>query len=171
MTPPRVRARSGARRSRGRIAGFAVATLAAPFCAGAPLALPAAPLAAQEAAGEDALRDLVGSIARSWSRGDASGVLAAASEDGVRLQLPGAGSSRPSRRRAEAVLRRLLSETDGGRAAAGMVSVVGGSPARGFGELLWESGSPGTPGLVRTVVYLGFEMEGGRWRLNEIRLL
>lgn len=171
MTPPRARGRPGRKQCRRGIAGCAVATLAASLFAGAPLVFPAAPLAAQEAEGEDALRELVGSIARSWSRGDASGVLATTSEDGVRLQVPGAGSSQPSRRRAEAVLRRLLSETDGGRASAGMVSVVGGSPARGFGELLWESGSPGTPGLVRTVVYLGFEMEGGRWRLNEIRLL
>lgn len=156
------------RRSRRFPAGLLVAALAAPFLAAVPLA---APLGAQEGQGEAALRDLVGSIARSWSRGDAASVLSSSSADGVRLQLPGAGSSRPSPRRAEAVLRRLLSEADGGRASAGMVSVVGGSPPRGFGELLWESGSPGTPGLVRTVVYLGFQMEGGRWRLTEIRLL
>lgn len=176
----RARVRPAGRRSRGLPAGrrfrglparFLVAALAAPFLAAMPAAFPAAPLAAQEGGAEEALRDLVGSIARSWSRGDATGVLTSSSEEGVRLQLPGAGSSRSSPRRAEAVLRRLLSEADGGRASAGMVSVVGGSPPRGFGELLWESGSPGTPGLVRTVVYLGFQMEDGRWRLTEIRLL
>jgi hypothetical protein len=130
-----------------------------------------APLVAQEDGGEEALRDLVASIARSWSRGDADGVLSTASEDGVRLQLLGGGSGRQSRRRAAAVLRRLLAENEGGRAGAGMVSVVGGSPPRGFGELLWQNGAPGTPGVVRTVVYLGFRLEDGRWRLNEIRLL
>jgi hypothetical protein len=87
-----------------------------------------APLVAQEDGGEEALRDLVASIARSWSRGDADGVLSTASEDGVRLQLLGGGSGRQSRRRAAAVLRRLLAENEGGRAGAGMVSVVGGSP-------------------------------------------
>ncbi|HUG02380.1 MAG TPA: hypothetical protein VML95_10975 [Longimicrobiales bacterium] len=131
-------------------------------------------LAAQDSprrdADEEALRGLVADIARSWARGDAGGVLSRASEQGVRLQLAGGGSSPQSHRRAEAALRRLLEDADGGRASAGMVSVVGGSPTRGFGELLWESGA-GMPGLVRTVVYLGFEMEDGRWRLSEIRLL
>jgi hypothetical protein len=133
-------------------------------------ALPAR-LGAQEDADEEALRDLVSAIARSWTRGDAEGVLASAAGDGVRLQLPGGGSARQSQRRAAAVLRRLLAGGEGGRAGAGMVSVVGGSPPRGFGELLWESGSPGEPGVVSGVVYLGFRMEDGRWRLHEIRLL
>lgn len=120
---------------------------------------------------EEALRDLVSAIARSWARGDASSVLASASDAGVRLHLGDGGSSPQPRKRAEAVLRRLLQDADGGRTSAGMVSVVGGSPERGFGELLWEAGAAGVPGVVRTVVYLGFEMEDDRWRLTEIRLL
>lgn len=120
---------------------------------------------------EDALRGLVAGIARSWGRGDAAGVLASVSDAGVRLQMPGGVASRQSRRRAEAVLRRLLDDAEGSRTSAGMVSVVGEAPARGFGELLWEGGAEGMPGLVRTVVYLGFELENGRWRLTEIRLL
>lgn len=125
----------------------------------------------EDTAEEASLRDVVSGIARSWGRGDAGGVLADASERGVRLQLAGGGTSPQSQRRAEAVLRRLLEEADGGRVSAGTVSVVGGTPLRGYGELLWESASPGAPGLVRSVVYLGFRMEEGRWRLTDIRLL
>lgn len=130
-------------------------------------------LAAQAGGGADeaSLRSAVASIARSWQRGDAGGVVAQVAEEGVRLQLPGGGSSPLSQRRAAAVLRRLLGDGDGASASAGMVGVVEGSPPRGFGELVWESRADGTPGPQRRVVYLGFTMEDGRWRLTEIRLL
>jgi len=51
------------------------------------------------------------------------------------------------------------------------VTLASGASDRGSAELAWESMAPGTSEVIRRTVFVGFDWEGDRWRIYEIRIL
>ena len=129
------------------------------------LAAAAAPARGQE------LSDVVERVARSWSRGDASAVVAHAARGGLSLDLEGQRVGPVAARQAAAVLRGLFDRSETVRADAGRTRVVGGSPEKAFGEIAWTSRARGTTIPERATVVLAFVREDGQWRVTEIRLM
>jgi hypothetical protein len=125
----------------------------------------AGPVRAQE------LSDVVERVARSWSRGDASAIVAHAARSGISLDLDGQRVGPIAPRQAAAVLRDVLDRRETVRASAGRARVVGGSPEKGFGEIAWTSRARGTTIPERATVVLAFVREDGQWRVTEIRLM
>ena len=125
----------------------------------------AAPARGQE------LSDVVERVARSWSRGDASAIVAHAARAGISLDLGGQRVGPIPARQAAAVLRGVLDRRETVRASAGQTRVVGGSPQTAFGEIAWTSRVRGTTIPERATVVLAFVREDGHWRVTEIRLM
>jgi hypothetical protein len=72
-------------------------------------------------------------------------------------------------RQARAALSAVLDR--GGRARVTKVEDLGGDPRLGMAELSWEVGAPGSTAAARFVIFLGFVLEDGGWRIGEIRVL
>jgi hypothetical protein len=136
------------------------------------LALPALLLLGLAApAGGQELGNVVDRVAASWSRGDASGIVAHAARTGISLDVDGERVGPIAARQAAAVLRRVFDQRESVRASAGRARVVGGSPEKGFGEIAWTSRARGTTIPERATVVLAFVREDGHWRITEIRLM
>lgn len=110
-------------------------------------------------------------IASAWSRGDAGGVLAHASGDGVTLELEGDVMGPLPARQAAAALRQVLAGRETLSVRPGMTRIVGDRAPRAFGELSWTSRAEGTTERETRTVFLAFTQEGGAWRLTQVRLL
>jgi hypothetical protein len=118
------------------------------------------------------LEGFVASVARLWADGNAGGIAALAPADGrIVLDLGTGQAEAVEARHAAAALRDLF----GGRTTlsvrAAQVTVAGGDPLRGFGELSWISRPRGVTDNESTSVYLGVVWEPGGWRVRELRVL
>jgi hypothetical protein len=142
---------------------------------GAPLLLAvagllmAAPLHAQTA--PSPLERFVGTVAYLWSVGDAEAIAELVPERGQVLLDTGSGSEAVNSRHAAAALRALFGERQGTAAKPVRVTLSGGQPARGFGELTWSFRTRGAPIPRSRTVYLGAVWTGSVLLLDEIRLL
>ena len=126
-------------------------------------------LAAQE---ERALESFAATVARLWARGDAAGLVQLAPADGrILLDLGGDGPGEVEGRHVAAALRTLFDDRQSVSARARQVTVAGGQPLRGFGELTWVSRRRGVSDAQTTGVYVGAVWERGGWRLRELRIL
>ncbi|HEX8391378.1 MAG TPA: hypothetical protein VF665_03385 [Longimicrobium sp.] len=126
-------------------------------------------LAAQQPA---PLENFVANIARLWSRGDADAIVALAPEDGrIVLDLAGDGPGEVQERHASAALRGLFAERENVSVRPRQVTISGGSPVRGFGELTWVARPRGVSDTLSSIVYVGAVWEDGAWRLRELRVL
>jgi hypothetical protein len=135
------------------------------------LVLPLLLLGLAAPAGGQELGNVVDRVAASWSRGDASGIVAHAARTGISLDVDGERVGPIAARQAAAVLRRVFDQRESVRASAGRARVVGGSPEKGFGEIAWTSRARGTTIPERATVVLAFVREDGHWRITEIRLM
>lgn len=118
------------------------------------------------------LEDFVARVARLWAAGDASALVDLAASDGrLVVNLAGEGGGAVEGRHAAAALRELFSRREHVAVRATQVTVSGGSPPRGYGELSWSSRERGVSEVERSVVYVGAEYEGGAWRIRELRLI
>jgi len=118
------------------------------------------------------LEGFIASVGRLWASGDAGGIAALAPEDGrIVLDLGTGQAEAVEARHAAAALRELF----GGRTTlavrAAQVTVAGGDPLRGFGELAWTSRPRGVTDNESTSVYVGVVWEPGGWRVRELRVL
>jgi hypothetical protein len=124
-------------------------------------------LAAQQDA---SLAGFVANVSRLWAAGDADDIVALASER-ILLDLAGEGPGEVQPRNAAAALRRLFGERETVSVRASRVTVSGGTPLRGFGELTWIARPRGVTDTLSSVVYVGAEWEDGAWRIRELRVL
>lgn len=127
-------------------------------------------LAAQQDA--SSLATFVATVSRLWAGGDADEIVALAPEDGrILLDLAGEGPGEVQTRNAAAALRRLFGERETVSVRASRVTVSGGTPLRGFGELAWIARPRGVTDTLSSVVYVGTVWEDGSWRIRELRVL
>lgn len=141
--------------------------LAALLLLGAALLLPA-PARAQ---GEP-LEAFVARVARLWEAEDAAAVAALAPSGGrMLLEVGGEAAGPVPERNAAAALRALFTDRDGVSIRATRVTLSGGNPPQGFGELTWVSRSRGVTVPRTSTVYVGVVREGGGWRIRELRVL
>lgn len=144
-----------------------------------PLALAlvaAAAVAPRPAAAQDdpraALEAFVTLVARHWAAEDGDAIAALAPSDGrVVLDLAGEGPGEVRGRHAAAALRRFFGRREHVQVRVRPVSISGGTPLRGFGELTWSARPEGVTDTLVSTVYLGAVWEDGAWRLRELRVL
>lgn len=126
-------------------------------------------LAAQQPA---PLENFVARIASLWSRADADAIVALAPADGrIQLDLIGDGPGEVQERHAAAALRGLFGERENVSVRPRQVTISGGAPVRGFGELTWLSRPRGVSDNLSSIIYVGAVWEDGAWRLRELRVL
>ena len=127
-------------------------------------------LGAQEEASP--LAPFVANVARLWAQGDADDIVELAPPSGrILLDLIGEGPGEVQPRNAAAALRRLFGERENVSVRATRVTISGGTPLRGFGELTWIARPRGVSDTLSSVVYVGAEWEDGAWRIRELRVL
>lgn len=127
-------------------------------------------LAAQQDA--QSLAAFVATVSGLWAAGEADDIVALAPRDGrILLDLAGDGPGEVQPRNAAAALRRLFGERETVNVRASRVTVSGGTPLRGFGELSWIARPRGVTDTLSSVVYVGAVWEDGAWHLRELRLL
>jgi len=118
------------------------------------------------------LEGFVTRVAQLWGSGDASALVGLAPSDGrLVVDLGGDGGGAVEGRHAAAALRALFGRRENVSVRANQVTLSGGSPPRGFGELAWTSRERGVREADRSVVYVGAEWEDGAWRIRELRLI
>jgi hypothetical protein len=136
------------------------------------LALLLALLAPRGVAAQQELAPFVANMARLWAAGDADAIVQLAPPDGrIRLDLIGEGPGEVQPRNAAAALRRLFGERENVSVRATRVTISGGTPLRGFGELSWIARPRGVSDTLSSVVYVGAVWEDGAWRIHELRVL
>jgi hypothetical protein len=118
------------------------------------------------------LQAFVASVARLWERGDADALVDLAPGDGrIVLDLGSDEAGAVEKRHAAAALRELFGGRDPVSVRATQVTVAGGEPVRGFGELAWVSRVRGVTDSQTSTVYVGAVWERGAWRIRELRIL
>ena len=117
------------------------------------------------------LEGFVANVARLWQRGDADALVALASEDRIILDLGRQGSGAVEGRHVAAALRGLFGERQTVSVRPAQVTISGGEPLRGFGELTWVSRPRGVNDAQSSTVYVGAVWERGAWRIRELRVL
>jgi hypothetical protein len=125
----------------------------------------AAPAASQD------LASTLQRVASAWHRGDAGAITALAAQGGISLDVGGGSVGPLAGRQAAAVLRRVFDDRESVAAATRMSRTVGGSPARGFGEITWTTRARGTTIPERGTLFVAFVRERDAWRVTEIRLM
>jgi len=119
------------------------------------------------------LEQVLDRFAAAWHRGDAVAIVGLVSRSGVSIDLGGAGGQVGPLgvRQAAAVLRRIFDQRETTVVRAGVAQVVGGSPPRAFGEVVWSARSRGTTENEKATIFLALVRESDGWKINQIRLL
>jgi hypothetical protein len=118
------------------------------------------------------LEGFVASVARLWQAGDAAAISELAPGDGRIVLDLGAGQAEAvEARHAAAALRDLFRGRTTLSVRAAQVTLAGGEPLRGFGELAWVSRPRGVTDSESATVYVGAVWEPGGWRIRELRVL
>jgi uncharacterized protein (TIGR02246 family) len=117
------------------------------------------------------VEDTIDRFASLWARGDANAIAALAAEDGISLDLDGKPMGPLGGRQVAALLRRLFDERETIAVRPLVTQVVGGDPARAFGEINWMTRPRGTTIPEKTSVFVALVRAGDRWRVTEIRFV
>jgi hypothetical protein len=120
--------------------------------------------------GQD-LEQAAAGFATRWAAGDVSGLQSRFSQSGVRVQWEARPLGSLSPQRAGASIREYLGNREAASARVSRVEEVGGTPARGFAEIRWESRMRGGSEMVSRTVFVAFVFEDGDWRVAELRVL
>lgn len=134
------------------------------------LVLALAPALAGRARAQE-LDQVLARFAAAWARGDAGGLAALVSRNGISIDVGGGEIGPLGQRQAAAVLRRLFDERETTAVQPRFAQVVGGAPTRAFGEIRWHARSRGTTESEGATVFLALVRENGGWRINQIRVL
>lgn len=117
------------------------------------------------------LEHFVRHVAYLWSGGDAAAIASLMpSEATIRLDT-GQGMEAVHSRHAAAALRALFSERENVLVKPVRVTISGGQPPRGFGELSWEYRPRRAPTSKVSSVYVGTAWTVGGWTIVELRLM
>ncbi len=124
------------------------------------------------ALGQD-LEQVLDRFAAAWHRGDVVTIASLVSRNGVSIDVGGEGGQVGPLgvRQAAAVLRKVFDERETTVVRAGAAQVVGGTPPRAFGEVVWSARSRGTTENEKATIFLALVREKDGWRINQIRLL
>ena len=118
------------------------------------------------------LEGFVAGVARLWAAGDAGALTGLAPADGrIVLDLGRGGAGSVEARHVAAALRDLFREREHVSVRPTQVTIAGGEPLRGFGELTWVSRPRGVSDPETSTVYVGAVWEPGGWKVREIRLM
>ena len=117
------------------------------------------------------LETFVQQVTQLWSQGTVGGLMELVPVDGRVVLDTGSGTEMVNGRHAAAALRALFSGRESVSARPIRITLAGGTPARGFGEVAWSFRTRGAPGPQTRSVYIGALREGDGWRLNELRVL
>lgn len=123
------------------------------------------PLRAQD------FRPVVQRLAEAWERADVGAVGALAASDGLSLDVEGRRTGPLQERQASSALRRLFQDRETIAINPGVAKELDGAPRRAFAELTWITRARGTTIPERSTVVFTLELEKGRWRVTEIRLI
>lgn len=134
------------------------------------LLLSARPAPAQETQPAP-LEAFIQQVARLWSQGDAAALVDLAASDGRIMLDVGETSGAVQGRHAAAALRALFGERETMSLRPARVTVAGGRPLRGFGELTWVSRSRSVTVPQSVTLYVGTVWEGDSWRIRELRIV
>ena len=118
------------------------------------------------------LETFVRQVARLWAMSEAGELTELAPADGrILLELGREGAEPVQQRHAQAALRAFFSEREHVSIRPLRVTVAGGEPMQGFGELAWTSRAHGVATPEIFTLYIGAVWEGDSWRVRELRLL
>lgn len=138
----------------------------------ASLGLPAALPAQEDPSPPAPLEEFVGRVVLLWASGDAGGIANLAPADGrMVLDVGGANGGAVQARHVAAALRALFTDRENVSVRPTRVTVAGGTPMRGFGEIVWVSRSRGVTVPRSATVYIGMIWEAGAWRVHELRIM
>lgn len=155
-------------RSTGLLVALLLGGPALPPGAGILPAVPIPVLAAQE---QEELRAAARGLAGAWADGSDEGVSGRFVGGQVRLRLEANVVATLPKRQATAVLRDYLRGYEPGEAEVVRAALVDGSADRGFAELRWTARRAGTSQRLERTLFFGFRHEGGRWALDEVRVM
>ncbi len=130
------------------------------------------PAASQQSPPNARLEMFVLQVARLWADGNATELAALAPAEGrIVLEIGAEPNGLVQRRHAAAALRELFAARETVSLRPTRITIAGGQPMRGFGELVWLSRSRGVTIAQPATLYIGTVWEGGQWRVGELRLL
>lgn len=139
-------------------------------CAIAMASAAPAPAAAQQPPAVP-LEEFVQQVAWLWNMGDVAALVDLLPlRDRIVLDT-GSGTETVQPRHAAAALRALFDSREGSAARAVRVTIAGGDPPRGFGELAWSFRARGAPTSQIRSVFVGAVWQGDAWRINELRVM
>ena len=130
--------------------------------------LGARPAAAQRAAPLD---QFIREIAYHWSGGDVRAIAELMPEEAQLLVDTGRGTEAVDARHAAAALRSLFSDRESVAVRPQRVTMAGGRPPRGFGEIAWSYRGRGVSSVQTRSVYVGVVWTEAGWRISELRLM
>ena len=126
--------------------------------------------AAQPASAQD-FRPVIDRLAKAWERADVSQVGSLAASAGLSLFVEGRRTGPLPERQAASALRRLFDDRETISINPGIAKELDGEPRRAFAELTWITRARGTTIPERSTLVFTLELEKGRWRVTEIRLI
>jgi hypothetical protein len=135
------------------------------------IVLAVALLGATQAANAQDFRPVVDRLAKAWERGDISAVGSHAASLGLSLDVEGRRTGPLAERQAASALRRLFDDRETIAINPGIAKELDGEPRRAFAELTWITRARGTTIPESSTLVFTLELEKGRWRVTEIRLI
>ena len=115
------------------------------------------------------IQEFVQQVTQLWAAGDAGALVGLAA--GRLLLDTGRGTETVNARHAGAALRALFSDHETVGARPVRITLAGGDPPRGFGELSWSYRTRGASVPQARTVYVGAVWERGEWRISELRVM
>jgi hypothetical protein len=111
-------------------------------------------------------------FASAWRRNDSKAISALIAREGAFIETPAGRFGPLGGRQAAAILRTLFGERHTTNVRTRQLQDVGGTPQKGYAELIWTSVAPETTEALPIVVFVEFVQESDReWRITRIRLL
>ncbi len=111
-------------------------------------------------------------FANAWRRNDYKAVSALIAREGVSIETEAGRFGPLGARQASAILRALFGDRSTTDVRTRQFQTLGGTPQKGYAELIWTTMAPATTEALRVVVFVEFVRENEReWRITRIRLM
>ncbi|HEX2091110.1 MAG TPA: hypothetical protein VHG28_01865 [Longimicrobiaceae bacterium] len=129
------------------------------------------PLRGQTGRSDQRLEAFIADVAALWREEEASSLAELVPSSGQMVLEIGREAAGPvQERHAAAALRTLFADRESVSIRPTRITVAGGEPLQGFGELSWVSRSRGVTVPQMHTIYVGVVWEGRGWRIREIRV-
>ncbi|GMR13854.1 MAG: hypothetical protein BMS9Abin29_2078 [Gemmatimonadota bacterium] len=121
--------------------------------------------------GQETLSQVVSRLAQAWVDGDLEAIGSLMASAGVHVRLGAQDFHVLEKRQALATIRGLLRQMEGRGFEVTRVSELNGEPSRGISEVEWEAVDRGSRELVQRTLFMGFILEAGAWRVEDLWVL